>query len=102
MDIFAPTFIVANLGITIGYLFLAVRILPAMNPTTWQRKVGGFLFFFTCGLTHAFMALMALYHIHWHDTLPWWFWLNHIVQFVAVWVFIWGLYIEFVERGKTK
>ena len=81
-------FIFANLGIFLAYISIAFRRAIHIRSILAQTRWWGVVFFVTCGFTHLFMAGMTQFHVHWHDTLPWWFVLNHIVQFFAAWFFL--------------
>ena len=80
-------FITANLGIFLAYLSIAFRRAVHIKSIFIQTRLWGVTFFVTCGLTHLFMAGMTAFHWHLHDTLPFWFVLNHIVQLIAAWYF---------------
>ena len=95
----------ANIGIALGYVFICLVVVPSFPVQLTQTKVGGALFFLTCGLTHA--------HLAWHTfagppgiapqhLLSPWNVVVHTVQVVAVWLFIWGLYQEFVKPDLNK
>lgn len=96
-------FTLANMGIFCGYLFIAFVVVPAFDVTRWFTKVGGFFFFVTCGFTHLELAS----HLWLTDGLPrsemtsWHMTAIHTVQVVAVWLFVIGLYVEFVHPSFT-
>ncbi len=90
-------FVIANLIITMGYVYLALTIVPKLRVSLLRTKIGGVGFFVLCGLTHSDMAFMALFHPHmsmgdmavsWHGLAI------HIPQALCVWLFVTGLYIE--------
>lgn len=92
-------FILANLAITSGYLFIAAFIAPNFKVRLLRTRIGGALFFLTCGLTHLEMALHAAFEpdrpfsemfTSWH------MFVIHTVQAASVWSFVTGLYREFV------
>lgn len=90
-------FTAANVGIFSGYLFLAFFVIPALKVRLIRTKIGGILFFLTCGLTHAELAAHAgsdspLIFTSFHMMAI------HMVQLVAVWLFVSGLYQEFVKE----
>ena len=97
-------FAVANLGIFFGYCFTALVVVPAMQLRYLQTQVGGVLFFITCGLTHLELAahsytkrgLDAAELFSWHMLTI------HVVQVVAVWLFISGLYREYVVPYRRR
>lgn len=91
---------ITNLGITLGYLLCAVAVLPYVSVSRWWIKVSGILFFVTCGITHASMGLGSVVGDHsivFHSAPMI---INHIIQVVAVWVFVAGLYLEFVRDAE--
>lgn len=81
-------FILANLGIFAAYISIAFKRAIHIKAILAQTRWWGVTFFVTCGLTHLFMAAMTAFHWHLHDELPWWFFLNHIIQFFAAWFFL--------------
>jgi len=89
-------FAIANIGIFCGYLFISTIVVPNIAVERISTKVGGFFFFLTCGLTHLEQA------VHIYDTgggnflTSWHMSAVHLTQVIAVWVFIYGLYYEFV------
>lgn len=92
-------FVLSNLSIFSGYLFIALVLVPNYRVRFWYTKLGGFLFFLTCGFTHLELAVHA-----WFDgglPLPemtsWHMMGVHVVQAAAVWMFVVGLYVEFVR-----
>lgn len=97
-------FVLSNLGIFSGYLFIAFVLVPGFTVQHWFTKVGGFFFFLTCGFTHLELAV----HTWWDGGLPlsemtsWHMLTNHAVQVVAVWMFIVGLYVEFVRPQRRE
>ncbi len=93
-------FIIANIVIVAGYLFLATRVAPFIKIEYWWTKAGGVGFFFLCALTHAGMAWMAYTAIaaHTHVSLLWT--LIHVAQAIAVWTFVLGLYKELVLENR--
>lgn len=83
--------ILANLGIVAGYLLVpltALRLLPMSTST----RVAGIVFFVTCATTHAFMAFAGDHGAR--GTVFWIMLVNHVVQAIAVWVFVLGLASE--------
>lgn len=95
-------FALANLTITLGYIYLALVVLPRIRVTLLQTKIGGVGFFLLCGLTHTDMALTALFDpdmsmgamaTSWHALAI------HLPQAVCVWLFVTGLYIEVGQWG---
>lgn len=99
MNIF---FALLNFGITLGYLFVAVAVIPHMALSRMWVRAAAVGFFVTCGITHMEMAVYALlnqHHIFTTFTV-----VNHSVQVIAVWAFVIGLYLEFIkdaERGSS-
>lgn len=98
---FAHTlFFLSNLGIFFGYLFVAVKVAPNFKISKLYTKIGGIVFFVTCGLTHADLALHAWAQeaITYNDFVSPHMLGIHFVQVIAVWVFVLGLYNEFVRE----
>lgn len=101
MDWIVPFIIVANLVIVAGYLFIAKEIAPHLGVTKKQTIYGGVAFFVLCAATHAEEALHAFSEENYWTV-------NHalgmlvisVLQAFAVWVFIFGLYREFVLPGR--
>lgn len=93
-------FSLLNIGIFSGYLFVAIFIMPALSVQMKRTKIGGPLFFLTCGLTHLDLAIHS-----WTQTPMDYTSLHalgiHIPQFIAVYMFFSGIYLEFV-KGKAK
>ena len=83
--------LLANLGIVAGYLiipFTALRLVPMKLRT----RLAGVLFFVTCATTHAFMAFAGEHGAQ--GAVFWLMLINHVVQAIAVWVFVLGLASE--------
>ncbi len=91
------TFVLVNITITLGYLYLAIVVLPAIPVSLKRTKIGGVGFFLLCGLTHTDMALSALLHEHMsigEMATSWQALAIHVPQAVCVWMFVTGLYLE--------
>lgn len=92
-------FAVTNFGITIGYLFIAVAVVPHIAvKRTWVR-IAAVLLFLTGGITHGMMAVDALIGHHPITPLSQ---VNHTVQVLAVWGFVYGLYRQFVVGSARE
>jgi uncharacterized membrane-anchored protein len=100
MGLATVLFIIANLVIMGGYLFVAARIAPRFKLKYLYTRVGGIFFFLLCGLTHGSMAYYAWTGDH-HDWTSWWSLLIHITQAIAVWMFVLGIYREFIVENRT-
>lgn len=96
-------FSLANLFITLAYLYLAFRIVPKIRVNLRRTKIGGVGFFLLCAATHTDMWVMALLQPHmtilamatsWHMNLI------HIPQAFAIWMFVSGLFIEVGDYAK--
>ena len=95
-------FIAGNAVIVLGYLFVAAFIAPKLALVLRRTKVGGVVFFLTCGLTHLELILHAgtgesmsdAGHL-WHSAPL------HLIQAAAVVVFVEGLYAEFIKGGAS-
>ena len=95
-------FVVSNLAIFAGYVFLAGVVVPRATARLLRTRVGGIGFFFTCGLTHLEQVLHYLYGGR--VTFPelareYHMLVVHVVQAICVWLFVTGLYIEMVRWG---
>lgn len=89
--------IITNFGIALSYLFVAVAVLPHTYINREWIRWSGMAFFLTCGLTHTAMGLGAALGDH-HLLFESGFMLvNHSIQLIATWIFVVGLYIEFVR-----
>lgn len=93
-------FIIANLAITAGYLFVAFKIAPNFKVTKWYTKIGGVLFFLLCGMTHLQMAYHAWSGTH-HSYTSWVSLAIHIPQSIAVWMFVYGIYVELIKEPRS-
>ena len=93
--------VAANVGIFLGYVFVAAVVMPAMPVRLLVTKIGGALFFITCGLTHLELAIHSLREPPAASLVSWHMLVIHSVQVVAVWLFIAGLYQEFVKPHLT-
>lgn len=95
-------FILCNVTIFAGYVFLAAVVVPRATARLWRTRVGGIGFFFTCGLTHLEQALHYLYgnnEVFSRMAVEWHMMAIHLVQAVCVWMFVTGLYLEMVRWG---
>ena len=92
---------VFNAGITLGYFFVAVVVLPHIAVRRRWVRVAAVLFFVTCGITHADMAVHGLYD-YWPAGVEMHAFVTHAVQVVSVWAFVIGIYLEFVSDPKKR
>lgn len=90
---------VSNIGIFLGYVFVGLIVVPHFPVRLAQTKIGGFFFFMSCGLTHLELAIHAFLRggLDYPSMLSWHMLTIHAVQVLSVWVFVWGLYQEFVK-----
>lgn len=97
-------FVLANLGIVVGYTFLAVAVVPRAAARLRRTKIGGVVFFFTCALTHLELAIHAAFSggVTLDELLSWHMAVIHLVQVISVWAFVTGLYIENVRWGPWR
>lgn len=90
-------FVMANVLITCGYIYLAVQVVPRVRVTLRRTKIGGIGFFLLCAGTHLDMAYHALFYpgksIQDMFISPEMLAI-HVPQAVAVWLFVTGLYVE--------
>ena len=84
---------VLNFAIMVGYLVVAVGLLPYLQVRRRWLKVAVVTIFVTCSLTHGEMAVVAL--LGEHITTPFTV-VNHSTQALSVWVAIVGFHLEYV------
>jgi len=88
-------FILSNLVIVGGYVFIGVRVVPAATVRLRRTRIGGIGFFLLCAGTHLHMAWHAFTDPDYAAHATTWHVLGiHVVQAAAVWAFVIGLYIE--------
>lgn len=94
-------FVLANLGIFMGYVFAATAVAPRLRVRLKRTRWGGVVFFATCGLTHLELALHAAGQlgITASEMTSWHMVLIHGIQVVAVWAFLTGMYRELTYDG---
>lgn len=98
----AAVFIAENIGIVLGYLFLALYVVPKATVKLRRTKFGGIGFFVTCAMTHFDQALHTWINpdeAYRHIASEWHMLLIHGAQVVFVWLFVTGLYLEYVRWG---
>lgn len=99
-------FILANVMITAGYVFLALGVVPRVAIQLTRTKIGGIGFFLLCGLTHLNMALMAVmqnnHDSYANESTSWLMLAIHIPQAICVWLFVTGIYVEIGDFGLLK
>lgn len=98
-------FIMANLAITLGYAFVALRIVPQMQVSLLRTKIGGVGFFGLCGATHLGMVYNALFEAKMTFAVmssTWPMVAIHLPQAVCVWLFVTGLYIEIGDWAPLR
>lgn len=89
-----------NAGITAGYVFVGIAVAPSFDLKRNWAKWAGMLFFITCGITHLEMAYYSLWMGSIHAGVTLFSFANHLVQVVAVWSFVIGLYLEYVTDKR--
>jgi hypothetical protein len=97
-------FLLANVAITLGYLFLALRVIPNIRVNLRRTKIGGIGFFLLCGATHLHLAFGALFCPTMslaHMSTSWLMLAIHIPQSICVWLFVTGLYIEVGDWARA-
>lgn len=87
----------ANLAIVLGYLVLALYLAPRLDVRYKRTKMGGAFFFALCAATHLGLTVRTHYGWEFDGDHPAWL-AVHILQAFAVWLFIDGLYREYVDR----
>lgn len=101
-----------NMMIALGYVVTSMTAIPGTNPLLWTRlrvrrtrtRVAGFLFFVTCAITHVEIGLHALGRNGFllDDLTSFHMFAHMIVQVVALYVFIHGVYDEVLSRAETN
>lgn len=95
-------FVVSNLTIVLGYLFMAAVVVPRVTIHLARTRIGGVGFFMLCGLHHLDNVLHFLQspkvgvgelYVELHMLLI------DVPQAVFVWMFVTGLYVELVRWG---
>lgn len=90
----------ANVGIFLGYAYIAGRVIPLL-PLRKVTQWAGYVFFLTCALTHLEHAI----HTYLYQDEIMWQTLHsqviHLVQVVAVWVFAVGFLRDVKAMLKT-
>lgn len=97
-------FVVANLAITLGYLYLSVFVVPRVSMHLLRTRIGGAGFFLLCGLHHLEGVAHVLFELDEpvrHVMLATHMLLIDIPQAICVWMFVTGLYIELVREGPA-
>ncbi len=95
-------FVASNLAIVVGYVFLAVYVIPRVTVRLKRTKIGGVGFFLLCGLHHLDNVLHVLLQPNAnvrHSMLELHMLLIDVPQAVCVWLFVTGLYVELVRWG---
>lgn len=98
-------FVLVNLAITLGYLYLAVRIVPKVRLQLKRTIYGGIGFFVLCAITHLDLAASTLFApdmTFGEMAGSWPMLLVHAAQAVAVWLFVTGLYVEVGDWGQPE
>lgn len=98
----AWTFVIANVGIAVGYIFLAAIVMPRITIRLWQTRVGSIGFFTLCGLHHldnVFHLLLQRNETVGHIYVQAHMLLIDVPQAICVYLFVIGLYIELVKWG---
>lgn len=98
-------FAISNLGITLGYVFLAAFVVPKVRVHLLRTRLGGVGFFLLCGLHHLENVAMTLFmgHESVHMAMTSWHMIViDVPQVVCVWMFVSGLYLEIVRFGKAE
>lgn len=95
-------FVASNIVIVLGYMFLSLFVVPRVTVHLTRTKVGGVVFFATCGLHHLeniFHVLFQPLEANRHTMTQFHMLLIDVPQAVAVWLFVSGLYLEVVRWG---
>lgn len=97
--------VVSNFAIALGYAFVAIVVVPGVTLRLWYTRVGGIVFFATCGLHHLENAFHVLFEGD--QTIRHAMHVGHMLaidipQAIAVWMFVTGLYLEAVRWGPWR
>lgn len=90
-----------NIGIFLGYIFIARRVIPLL-PLRKMTRWGAYMFFATCALTHLEHAI----HTYVYQDEIMWQTLHsqviHFIQVIAVWVFAVGFLrdVKIMMKGR--
>lgn len=95
-------FVVSNIGITLGYVFLAAVVVPRVTVRLRRTRIGGVGFFLLCGLHHLEGVAHVLFETD--EGVGKVMLSNHMLlidvpQAIFVWMFVTGLYLEMVRWG---
>lgn len=94
-----------NVIVFLGYVFTAGWIAPKFKVQTMVTKLGGVLFFLTCGLHHLENAYHVAFRPLESNAVMMTSWHMEIIDFlqaIAIWMFVLGLYFEFIRNDKFK
>lgn len=95
-------FAISNIGITLGYVFLAAVVVPRATVRLNRTRIGGIGFFLLCGLHHLENVAHVLFEPEEptdHTMLSLHMLVIDIPQMIFVWLFVTGLYLEMVRWG---
>lgn len=105
LDVAGSLFVLSNVIITLGYVFLAAFVVPRVTVRLHRTRLGGVGFFLLCGLHH----LDNVFHYLFQSQLPvgqvyteLHMLLIDVPQAICVWMFVTGLYIELVRWGPWR
>lgn len=99
-----------NMMIALGYVVAATSAVPGYNPVLWTKirvrrtrtQVAGFVFFVSCAVTHVEIAVHALTGITTADLVSWHMIAHVVVQLVAVFTFLHGIYSELLTHETVS
>lgn len=102
LDVRGVLFVLSNIVITLGYVFLAAFVVPRVTVRLQRTKIGGVGFFLLCGLHHLdnvghylFQSNLSVGSVYTEFHML----IIDVPQAVCVWLFVTGLYIELVRWG---
>lgn len=103
MSVALAIFIITNVAIFLGYVFIARFVVPSLNIRFRSTLFGGTAFFLLCATTHMELAAHALFDdpLTVLEFTSWHMMIIHTLQAIAVWVFTFGLYRE-VGNSKSR
>lgn len=99
-----------NIMIALGYVLAATTAVPGFNPVLWTKirvrrtrtQVAGFVFFVSCAITHVELGVHALTGITTADLVSWHMLTHVVVQIVAVFTFVHGVYQELLVHESVS
>lgn len=95
----------ANLGLALAYVFVALFIAPNVSVALGRTRVGGLLFFGMGALLHLELTLHTAFDNNGltpGELVSWPLRLILIFQVIGAWLFVTGLYAELVPEAERE